>query len=85
MERREPEQGESRFAYLKYLRYSWAILEMGIGLVGSVIAGVLLGGYLDRRAGSGMLYTGLLAVAGVAFGLFNAYKGLRALEQRLRR
>jgi len=48
--------------------------QIGFLMVACILIGFLLGWYLDRRLGTGALFTIVLLLAGIAAGMWTCYK-----------
>ncbi|MEW6081613.1 MAG: AtpZ/AtpI family protein [Bacillota bacterium] len=67
------------------LRYLGLVFQLGLGFVASAFGSVLIGIYLDRKAGTSPVFVTVMLLLGLSGGLWNAFRTLKAFEEDVRR
>jgi F0F1-type ATP synthase assembly protein I len=66
-------------------REALRVANLGWDLAVPIFGGVLLGHFLDRRLGTGYVFTLGLLLLGVGTGFYNVFRAVQRLEARERR
>jgi F0F1-type ATP synthase assembly protein I len=67
------------------LRYLGLAFQLGLGFVTSAFGSVLVGIYLDRKAGTSPVFVTIMLLLGLSGGLWNAFRTLKAFEEDVRK
>lgn len=58
----------------EWLYYLTLVTQLGLVVVGTILAGLVIGYFIDKKFGTSPVFTVVFIVVGIAAGLFNAYQ-----------
>ena len=58
----------------EWLYYLTLVTQLGLVVVGTILAGLVIGYFIDKKFETAPVFTVVFIVLGIAAGLFNAYQ-----------
>ena len=58
----------------EWLYYLTLVTQLGLVVVGTILAGLVIGYFIDKKFETSPVFTVVFIVFGIAAGLFNAYQ-----------